>query len=171
MSEETKLIIEDRKALKEESVKTGEKVLELEAKRLGKEIKKAILEDEKRYYEKDFGDNVDVTTAWRTANEIMGSNKNLAPTAIKTVNEKGETEFETSPRKLSEIFNKFFVEKVRKLRARTDHPPKIEPKERLEKWLTDKGIDLPPFQFKQIDRKTFRGIMKKMKGNRVHGVD
>ena len=82
LSDETKLIIEDRKALKEEAVKTAEKVLELEAKRIGKEIKKASLEDEKRYYEKDVGDNVDVTTAWRAANEIMGSNENLAPTAI-----------------------------------------------------------------------------------------
>ena len=49
LSEETKLLMEDRKALKEESVVTGDKVLVEEAKRLGKLVKESIIEDEKMY--------------------------------------------------------------------------------------------------------------------------
>ena len=46
-SEETKLLFEERKILKEESIKTGDAILEKEAKRLGKEIKKSLIKDEK----------------------------------------------------------------------------------------------------------------------------
>ena len=49
-------------------------------------IKKAIEKDDREYYERYFGDGVDAITARRRANEIMGNNKNLAPTAIKIKN-------------------------------------------------------------------------------------
>ena len=78
---------------------------------------------------------------------------------------------ETNPRKLAEVFNNFFVEKVKKLRRKTNQPPTIPPKVRLQRWLTKEGINPPPFHLKEIDRQGFRGIMKRMKGSRVHGVD
>ena len=69
------------------------------------------------------------------------------------------------------MFNNFFKNKVQKLRATTNQPPKIPPKDRLKSWLLKEGIRPPPFQFKEIDKKSFRGIMKRIKGKRVHGVD
>ena len=90
ISEETKLLMEERKVLKEEAAKQGDQILESESKRIGKEIKKAVKKDEKEYYGKDFGEKIDPATAWRTANQIMGNNKNLSPTAIKEVKENGE---------------------------------------------------------------------------------
>ena len=171
LSEETKLLMKDKQALKEASMMSGDKVLMSEAKRLGKEIKKNIKKDEKMYYNTKFNENVDIKTAWSTANEILGTNKNLAPTGIKTTNAKGEEEFVTNPRKLAGMFNDFFKNKVQKLRATTNQPPKISPTVRLKSWLQKAGIKPPPFQFKEIDKKSFRGIMKKIKGKRVHGVD
>ena len=167
LSEESKLLIGERKVLKEEAVKTVDQNLELEAKRIGKEIKKAFKIDEKKCYEGEFGEKIDPTSAWRTANEIMGNNKNLAPTAIKVANKKGETEIVTNLEKMSEHFNQFFRKKVEK----NDQPPAIPPKERLRKWLSEKGVNPPPFSLKEIDRNNFRGIMKRMKSKRVHGVD
>ena len=171
LSVETKLLMEDRKAVKEESVATGDKVLVAEAKKLGKLIKRSISEDEKAYYGKDFGEHFDVKTAWRTAKDILGTNKNLAPTAIKVNNENAEPEYVTNPKKLAGMFNNFFREKVEKLREKTDQEPNSPPKERLKTWLEKEGIHPPPFQLNEIDKKTFRGIMKKIKGGRVHGVD
>ena len=52
---------------------------------LSKEIEKSIKKDEKEYFENGLSDKVDVSTAWKTANELLGSNTNLAPTAIKEV--------------------------------------------------------------------------------------
>ena len=64
-------------ALKEEAVVTGSKEAEKKFKKKGKEIKKALVEDEKQYYAKDFGEKLDPTSAWRTAKVILGDNNNL----------------------------------------------------------------------------------------------
>ena len=171
VSDETKLLFEERKVLKEESIRTDDVILEKEAKRLGKEIKKSLIKDEKDYFENKFGENVDITTAWKTANEIMGRNKNLAPLAIKHTNENGEHEVVTNPKNLAEMFNSFFKKKVETLRSKTNQPPTIQPAQRLKSWLTREGINPPPFHLKEIDKNTFRGIMKKMKSKRTHGLD
>ena len=163
--------MEERKVVKEEAVKTGDKVLEQEAKRLSKEIKRLLKVDEREYYMKDFGEKIDPIVAWRTANEIMGNNKNLAPTAIKEMDENGEPTIITNPQKLAEMFNNFFRSKVDNLRAKTNQPPVTPPSLRLQRWLAKREKDLPEFNLKEIDRNIFRGIMKRMKGKRVHGID
>ena len=101
----------------------------------------------------------------------MGCNKNLAPSAIKHTNDKGETEVATNPQNLAEMFNTFFRKKVETLRNKTEQSPAIQPTERLKSWLRREGINPPPFQLKEIDKKTFRGIIKKMKSKRTHGID
>ena len=78
-----------------------------EVKKKSKQIKKEIEKDEKTYYERDFGDGADVTSAWRRANEIMGNSKNLAPTSIKKKNENGEEEIVNNPQKLSIMFKNY----------------------------------------------------------------
>ena len=90
VSDKTKLLMMERNELKEEAVREGDKVSENKAKKKGKEVKKALAEDEKEYYKKDFGENLDWSTAWRTARVILGVNNNLAPTVIKKFDEKEE---------------------------------------------------------------------------------
>ena len=115
LSDETKLLIEDKKAVSEEFVKSGNINLRKESNRLGKDIKKKIKVDEKQYFENIFGGGFESKNAWSMAKEIIGMNKNLSPTAIKLMNAKGEIELVRSPKKLAEAFNRFFMEKVRKL--------------------------------------------------------
>ena len=167
----TKILMAGRDILHEEAVKLGSKEMTAEVKKKSKQIKKEIEKDEKKYYERDFGDGADVTTAWRRANEIMGNSKNLAPTSIKKKNENGEEEIVNNPQKLSIMFNNFFRKKVKNLREKTNQQPSVSPNERLQKWLSQREEPLPLFQLKEITPKMFRGIMKKMKGKRVHGVD
>ena len=45
---------------------------------------------------------------------ILGANDNLAPTAIKKADDKGNTEMVTNPKKLANMFNNFFRNKVKK---------------------------------------------------------
>ena len=80
-------------------------------------------------------------------------------------------EIVTNPQNLASMFNNFFREKVEKLRMKTDQPPKIQPVERLRCWLAKRSTAPPEFKLKEIDKNTFRMIMKKMKCKRVHGVD
>ena len=112
VSEETKILMKERNALKELATTTNDKAAEKEFKKKGKLIKKALKEDEKKYFQKDFGEKMDVSSAWRTARNILGQNMNLAPTAIKATNEDGEFEMVTNPKKLANMFNNFFRRKI-----------------------------------------------------------
>ena len=171
VSEKTKQVMKARNDWKEVATKFGYKSAEKTAKALGKEIKKALINDEKEYFKKDFGDGQDTSTAWRTAKVILGMNKNLTPTLIRTKDKNGEPEYVTNPQQLSDMFNEFFKSKVDKLREKTNQPPQIPPAERLESWLSQRSSPPPPFQLKEIDREQFRRILKKMKPKRTHGVD
>ena len=171
VSDKTKLLIMDRNALKLKAVNNADKIAEKEAKMLGKKIKKSILSDEKEYYSKDFGDNMDSSVAWRTTKVILGINSNLAPTVIKTSDEDGNVEMVTNPQKLANIFNKFFRKKVQTLREETNQPPTINPTERLRSWLEKRQEPPPPFQLKIIDKQMLRKIVQRMKPKRVHGTD
>ena len=53
-----------------------------QANRLGKVIKKESVKDRTKYFENKFNDKEDSSNAWRTANKLLGTVKNLAPTAI-----------------------------------------------------------------------------------------
>ena len=142
-----------------------------ELKHISKEISKNINRDEKDYFENGMSDKVDVSTAWKTANELLGIKKNLAPTAIKVTGNNGITETIRNPQKLANLFNKFFRNKVKKLRAKSNSQPTIQPTERLQSWLGSRAQPPPPFTLREIDVKTLRMIMKRMKCKRVHGVD
>ena len=69
------------------------------------------------------------------------------------------------------MFNKFFRNKVKKLRAKTNKPPSVPPTARLQQWLNTRGQPPPQFSLRKIDKKTLRMILKKMKPKRVHGTD
>ena len=81
VSEETKELILNRKALQEEAAKTKCKELKKEFNQLCKEVKKAVTKDEEEFYRKGFEDGVDSSKAWRTANDMLGTVKNLSPEA------------------------------------------------------------------------------------------
>ena len=171
VSDRTKTLMMERKALQEQATHIGDKIALKKAKKKGKEIKKALIEDETEYYKKDFGEQMDLSSAWRTARVILGENNNLAPTAIKATSENGDVELVTNPKRLANMFNNYFRTKIQLLREKTNQPPVIPPSERLRKWLVQRGDPPPPFKLKTINKVMFRKIMKKMKPKRVHGVD
>ena len=120
VSEDTKELILNRKALQEEAAKTKCKVLKKEFNQLCKEVKKAVTKDEEEFFRKVFEDDVDSFKAWRTANEMLGTAnemlgivKNLSPSVI-VHQEEGEESFEliTSLLKMATISNKYFTNKV-----------------------------------------------------------
>ena len=101
----------ERNALKDFATTAGDKETKKQCKKKGKEIKKALIE-EKKYYQKDVGGNMDLSSAWGTARVILGENNNLAPTAIKNLSENVETEIVKNPKRLANLFNNFFRTKI-----------------------------------------------------------
>ena len=165
LSAETKLLMAERGALHEEATTTGNPLLLKEFKLKVKEVKKAIKKDKKDYNENNFSDDVSIQTAWKTARDFLGTSKNLSPTIIQNAGE-----MVSNPAKIANIFNNFFVQKVKLLRQKTASEPSVDPVKRLEKWVSQKS-DLPVFKLKKINLPTLRKIIKRMKGKRSHGVD
>ena len=121
--------------------------------------------DNTDYFEKNTNDEENIANAWKTAKDMLGITKNLSPT---TVNVNGDNV--TNPSKLANIFNQFFIQKVKDLRQKTGSNTTIDPVQRLRTWLEPRG-ELPVFQIKPIDLRVLRRILKRMKGKRSHGID
>ena len=167
LTEETKQMINERNVLLKEASKTGDKILLREAKIRAKEVKKAVENDKKLGLMRDLGDYSSSKLAWKAARKVLGITKNLAPTAIK----KDDGEVIRNPEKIANHMNSYFIEKVKKLRSKTNTPPTIDPILRLDQWLNKRAGPLPPFKIKEISRKQLRTLIKKMKGGRSCGVD
>ena len=167
LSEETKNLKAEREVLQKEASESKDNLLMEEFKIKSKEVKKAVTKDKKIGQEKDLGESSSITMAWKTARNIMGTTKSSAPTAIKGK----DGELVTNPKKLAEMFNTFFLEKVSLLRAKTDKPPKILPTARLQQWLDKSGKCPPPFSLKPINRQKLRKLIKRMKGGKSCGID
>ena len=67
--------------------------------------------------------------------------------------------------------NEFFINKVRKLRAKSRKVPNSDPVLRVRKWLDKRPSPPPIFKIKKIDTEALRRALKRMKGKKVHGVD
>ena len=159
---------QERNTLQKEASTNGDSVLLQEFKLKSKETKKAVEREKRKSQERDLGEGASISQAWNSARSILGIKKTLSPTAIQDKDGK----LVTNPSKLAIMFNNFFLEKVRILRAKTDSQPKIDPIVRLQHWLDSSGKSPPPpFSLKPITRQKLRKLIKRMKGGKSSGVD
>ena len=172
LSYETKTLIQNRKAVQEEAVKTGCRVLKTEFNRLTRQVKRNIEQDRKHYFENKLKSISDSSSVWRTSKELLGVTQNLSPTAIlhKNVDEV-YPRMVTKPDQLAPIFNNYFVNKIKALRSSSRQTTKIDPVHRLQCWLNEENRTIPEFGLQKIDRQTLRRAVKRLKGKHVSGVD
>ena len=71
---------------------------------------------------------------------------------------------------MGNIFNRFFVDKVKMLRETTTMEPSTNPVNRLKSWLEHRNT-VPNFTLKRINVKILRKILKQMKGKMSFGTD
>ena len=164
ISPETKLLIQEKQLLHKEACRTGNIVLLSEYKNKCKEVKKAVKED-KKIFESKFMTQGSIQHAWRQTKRILKLENNLAPTSVVK-----HGEVITNPKLMANIFNEFFVEKVKLFREKTSAVPVTGAINRLKRWLETKGR-LRPFRLEEINTVTFRQLLKKFKSKRSCGVD
>ena len=82
ISEETKLLMEERDALKEEATEHVDKVLLDEFKAKRNKIKENAKEDQVVYNEKEFDDTKSSSNVWKSAYKFLGQTSNKAPTQL-----------------------------------------------------------------------------------------
>ena len=109
---------------------------------------------------KGLGDAATSKGAWRTAKNLLGITKTLAPTILKD----DQDGMINNPLNIATKLNSFFVQKVRTLRDQTDNPPTIDPGTKLQQWLNQQEERPPTFKIKEISKLTLRKLIKKMKG-------
>ena len=160
-------MILERNILQKEASKTGDQILFEEFKIKAKEVKKAVRQDKKHGQQGDLGHSAGSRLAWKSAKNILGMRNTLSPTAI--IDTDGT--LTTNPTKLSNMFNAFFVEKIKKLRTKTNISPKLLPVTRLKNWIDCRDNPLPEFILKPLTRYKLRKHIKQMKGGRSAGVD
>ena len=90
---------------------------------------------------------------------------------IHTEREANPPEMSTNFAKLAKFFKKFFINKVRKLRAKSRKVPNSDPVLRVRKWLEKRPSPPPILKIKKIDTEALRRAIQRMKGTKVHGVD
>ena len=169
LSEETKIEIANRNALKKAATKTGDPLLLREYKNKVKSVKKAVKNDKKQAEILSLHSNVSAKTAWSMANQILGVKKSLAPRLLLYPDEsKGTT---SNPLDIASILNDFFLNKVKSLRNKSLQEPVGDPISRLSDWLRKRDTPIRPFKITNIDIKMLRIFIKKMKGGRSCGSD
>ena len=167
LSDEAKLLMEERDTLKKEATSTKDSALLNEFKKKRNEAKVKVEVDKKAYYEKEFDESKSSNNVWKSAYKILGQDSNKSPTQISV-----EGDLINSPEKMANCFNEVFLKKVNKIREKTkDHQVKIDPIQRLKSWLLQRPSPLPKFEIKPLTKIQLRKVIKKMKGGRSHGID
>ena len=171
ISEETKMKINERRSLQTRIMFSNDPEEKRKFNKINKEIKNDIKHEKKKYFEENLSTENDSSKMWRTIKNLLGTTKNLSPESIIHPNSEGIPEIITNPAKLSEIFNKFFINKITKLRRKSRTIPKEDPVLRLKRWLLKRPEPPPPFELKEVNHASLRRSLKRMKGRKVSGID
>ena len=167
LSHETKVLMRERDALKEESTVQGCPILFNEYKVKRNKVKAMVQSDKINYYKSRLHDqSFDIKKVWKTVYNVLGNIDNKAPKQIR----QGDRII-NNPKLMAEALNKTFQDKVKKLRNQTNIQPVINPSERLQLWLNKRENPTPNFALKQITLKELREALSRMKYSRSHGID
>ena len=79
--------------------------------------------------------------------------QNKSPTQIKT-----NENVVNKPKAMADAFNEVFLDKVEKIRRKTNQNPKIDPALRLRTWLSKRAEPLQEFSLKEISGVTLRKL-------------
>ena len=167
LSEETKILMQERNILKEESTRLGDESLLKEYKILRNKVRHAVVKDRVNFYKGQFTDkSMNVKQAWKLAYDILGKSITRSPSKINFQNS-----IVTQPKEIANAFSKIFVDKVENLRKQTDRLSTINPISRLKNWISKRPC-IPEFKLEQIDILKLRKVVnKKLKASRSHGAD
>ena len=120
-------MIAERRELQMQVMNGGSADIRKQFNRMNRDLKKRIKQDKLSYLEEKFNEG-DSRNIWRTANEVIGTVKNLSPTNIlHKESEDSIPEMVKDPEKIATIFNDFFRKKVTKLREEYEEESSATP--------------------------------------------
>ena len=157
----------ERDTLKEEATKNGCALLLNEFRVKRNQVKTMLKSDKVNYYrDRFYNQTLSLQKVWKSVYNILGKEQNKSPKLLRH-----ENKIVSNPKMLAELLNKTFQEKLKKLRVQTNFQPKDKPSDRLRKWLSNRQQPPPHFSLHPITLTDLRGVLKKTKFSRSHGID
>ena len=127
------------------------------------EISTKLKSAKAEYYKSKFSeDSLSPGDVWKTAFQLLGKSKSEFPSQI-LIGKK----LLSTPAKIAEALNIFFVEKISKLKE--SEPPEDDPLAELRTFLADKPI--PGFTLKELTEDEAAKLIKTLKGKKSSGTD
>ena len=152
---------------KEAATKSGDPVHLEQYRILRNSVKSRLNTDKQKYYSSTFHDKQNtISSMWSTVYQVLGQTKNLSPVQL-MVNGLAVT----SPRAMANSFNDIFIKKVQDLKNGITDQIVENPINRLKRWISKRGEDIPIFNFQPITEIKLREILKNIKGKKSCGMD
>jgi hypothetical protein len=165
LSEETKQMMKTRDGMRKsinQASAEEKKILHLKYKKTRNRVTNLIRQDNLKYSEERIENAKDENEIWKVVNEIT---KPREETTWKLIEDEKSIDKEEE---IAEIFNKFFIDKIDKLKENIDQSYVKEPLEKLRKKMEKKNIK---FSLKTVTEKSVKKAMQGMKKKKSAGKD
>ena len=166
ISKELKEEMDIRDVLKKEAASTGSNYIYDAYKMKRNEVSTKGKEAKANYYKQKFDDK-EMTSSdmWKTAYQILGNNVSSFPSQMMF-----SGKLFSKPIEIANEMNKFFVNKISKLKKKDDVDP-TEALKGLKNFMNDKHIPEAGFQLKELNYEDMLKLIKTLKGKKSSGMD
>ena len=166
ISPELRKHMDERDFLKETAADTGS-IDDYDCyKNKRNEVSMLMKTAEKDYHNKKFDEDNTSKTVWKTAYDVLGNHRTSFPSQILHCGR-----LLSNPKEIATEVNKFFVEKIRKLKEEFKPPENEDPTVELKKYLSKKNVPREGFALRELSGEDVKKLLKNIKGKRASGMD
>ena len=157
----------ERNTLKEEAAISGHLEDFNKYKKKRNEVSSLLKNAEKEHYGNKFNDeNLTTKTTWKIAYEVLGKFRSSFPSQILHGGR-----LLSKPAEIATEVNKFFIDKIKKLKEEFSVSEEDDPISELKKYLSKKSIPREGFSLKELNDEDVEKLLKQMKGKKSLGLD
>ena len=158
--------MDERNSLKELAAESGLLDDFNRYKKKRNEVTMLLKSAEKDYHDKKFREESSSKSVWSTAYEILGNQRTSFPSQILHCGR-----LISNPKEIAAEVNKFFVDKIRKLKEEFETDEIQEPLTELKTYLSKKNVPRDGFNLKELDNNDMKKLLKNLKGKKSSGMD
>ena len=164
---ELNTLMSERDKMKEKAANTGRLDDYEEYKRRRNEVSTLMKSSESNYFKEKFNEeNITSKNVWKTAYEVLGNTRSSFPSQILHGGR-----LLSNPSLIASEVNKYFVEKIQKLKDEFETDPDEDPVADLKKYLSQKNIPNEGFSLKELSNEDVKKLLKNLKGKKSLGLD
>ena len=162
-----KILMAERDLLKEIAIASGSASDYDKYKSKRNEVSTRLKSAEFNHHKSKFSDkDLEPGDVWKNAKQVLGSTRSSFPTQILS-----EGRLISKPLEIAKAVNKFFLEKIMKLKENAQDDDHLNATKGLESYLKNKNLPAEGFRLKELRDEDVVKLIKKLKGKRSCGLD